>query len=222
LDLFDWVSVQSKHELQPKPEPEPATEPVKRNPSAAKPLPVDVIREALEIDETVPSGLRWKARPRNHFATESGWKIFNARNAGKPAGPRQDVSIYYQVEINGVKYLSHRLVWLLTYGTDPGSLHIDHICADLPLPNVASNLRLASQSQNCRNRKKRSDNSSSVPGVYWDKRLQKWKAQIVVNGKYIYLSLFTNLADAIAARRAAEEKYFGEFSYAASQNLQTA
>lgn len=40
-----------------------------------------------------------------------------------------------------------------------------------------------------------------------------WAAEIVKNGVRHYLGYFKNFDDAVAARKAAEEKYFGEYSY---------
>lgn len=206
-DLFAYAAKQQW-------EPESAKRTTK-----ARPLPAEVIRESLEIDASVPSGLRWRIRPRHHFATERGWKIFNANDAGKPAGRQQGISIYYQVGLHGVPYKTHRIIFFLANGVDPGTLHIDHIRADLPLPNVASNLRLATNAENLRNRGRQINNTSGTPGVDWFAPLQKWRARIKVNGKQIHLGYFDKYDDAVAARRAAEARYFGAFAYAASQSL---
>ena len=188
------------------------------NPKAAIPLPVTVIREALEIDETAPSGLRWNVRPRHHFATKRGWRTWNARYAGRPAGARLVDTIYFNVEINNAPYRSHRAIYLLAYGVDPGANHVDHINPALPLPNVAANLRLATNAENMRNQKKRSNNSSGHPGVVWNKNAGKWQSRITVNGEVIWLGLFTELSNAVAARKASEMRYFGERSFDASRN----
>lgn len=58
-----------------------------------------------------------------------------------------------------------------------------------------------------------SNNTSGVTGVHWDKLNKKWKAQIGYNYKRIQLGSFDNFEDAVAARKQAEEKYFGEYSY---------
>ena len=51
------------------------------------------------------------------------------------------------------------------------------------------------------------NNTSGYTGVKFDKKSQKWIAEINVNYKRIYLGSFHNKEDAIAARKAAEEKY---------------
>lgn len=193
------------------------SEPMKKNPSAAKPLPAELIRELLEIDETVPSGLRWKTRPLHHFKHQQAWKMWNTRYAGKHAGKRKAERIYWAVKIGGALYLTHRIIYLLAHGVDPGSKHIDHIRADLLLPNVVSNLRLATNAENGWNRGRQRNNTSGAAGVYWDKQSNKWQSQIKINGRGKHLGLFVTFDDAITARKAAEARYFGEFSYDASR-----
>lgn len=79
--------------------------------------------------------------------------------------------------------------------------------------NRRNNIRIVTQSQNHMNNSIQSNNTSGVTGVVWQKRLDKWRAQIQINGKLISLGYFKNFDDAVAARKAAEEQYFGEYSY---------
>ena len=55
------------------------------------------------------------------------------------------------------------------------------------------------------------NNSSGVRGVYWQKKQQKWCAQIMFKGKMIYLGSYKSIGEAKMARKRAEQKYFGEF-----------
>lgn len=48
-------------------------------------------------------------------------------------------------------------------------------------------------------------------GVSFYSKSQKWRAQIKISGEAIYLGSFSDIQDAIAAREAAEIKYFGEY-----------
>lgn len=100
----------------------------------------------------------------------------------------------------------HRLI----LGSDAGSC-IDHRDGDR-LNNQCGNLRPATKRQNGSNRKIHRNNSSGVSGVNWHKRIGKWQAQIRVNWERVYLGYFTNFEDAVAARKAAEKMYFGEFA----------
>ena len=217
-DLFNYAAHQQEQVMARKPEP---VEAIKKKRNAAIPLPATMIREALEIDETVPSGLRWRVRPRHHFATERGWKTRNTRDAGRPAGTRQGSTVYFKIGIGGSEYAGHRVVFLLANGVDPGEKSVDHICQALPIPNVASNLRLALHRENLRNQKKHRDNTSGTTGVRLNKKAKKWEAFIVVNYRHVYLGLFADKNDAIDARKAAEVECFGEFSYSASQKINT-
>lgn len=65
------------------------------------------------------------------------------------------------------------------------------------------NCRWATRHQQCANRR---DNNETV-GVCWHKQRTKWLAQIMVRGKQKSLGRFTSYEEAVAARKAAEEKY---------------
>ena len=72
--------------------------------------------------------------------------------------------------------------------------------------NQKYNLRICTRSQNSMNRQ-------NTIGVHWDKSRSKWISKIRKNYKNIFLGRFDNFKDAVKARKQAEEKYFGEFSY---------
>lgn len=102
----------------------------------------------------------------------------------------------------------------------PDDKVVDHINGN-PLDNRKSNLRVVTQQQNMMNQKQRSNNNSGITGVSYCKRLNNWRSEICVNGKSIVLGYFDNFDDAVAARKSAEEKYFGEYSYDNSRNKTT-
>lgn len=98
------------------------------------------------------------------------------------------------------------------------SLYVDHIHGDeSKRDNRKSNLRIATPYQNNVNKRMLDSNTSGVTGISWNKRKDKWEAYIGVNGKRLGLGYFKNFDDAVVARKAAEEKYFGEWSYDNSQ-----
>lgn len=109
-------------------------------------------------------------------------------------------------KINDVYILMHRHIL-----DNPDGI-VDHIFHDKK-DNRKYNLRICSPSQNSMNQILRSDNTSGVKGVNWHSSKNKWRAFIGINGKHIHLGSFTNFEDAVKARKEAEEKYFGEFSY---------
>ncbi|WP_433963645.1 hypothetical protein [Tunturiibacter gelidiferens] len=84
------------------------------------------------------------------------------------------------------------------------------------LDNVRGNLRIATRKQNCRNRRRRTDNVSTFKGVSWNKGASKsgrWRAQIWVNGTNKLIGHFDDPIEAAKAydRRARQEQ--GEFAY---------
>jgi hypothetical protein len=87
----------------------------------------------------------------------------------------------------------------------------DHVDGN-PLNNCRSNLRLATNAENLRNTKKRSDNTSGYKGVHWDKEKQKWGVHIGINGKIKFIGRFTDIEEAREAYKQAAIKYHGEFA----------
>ena len=115
---------------------------------------------------------------------------------------------YLRIRLQSRKYQAHRLAWLYVYGVWPKD-QLDHINRNRS-DNRISNLREVSHKQNHQNRSKPSNNTSGHPGVSWDKRDSKWRAQITHNQKKIHLGSFTTLEEAIAARKAAEKLYWAD------------
>jgi len=103
--------------------------------------------------------------------------------------------------------LLHRLIM----GVEGKSV-IDHINHDTT-DNRRENLRISTYSENMFNAKLRSDNSTGATGVHWSFQRGKWQAEIQVRGKTHHLGFFEDIEDAVVARKAGEEKYFGEYSY---------
>lgn len=96
--------------------------------------------------------------------------------------------------------------YLLSIVQDPG-LEIDHINHDTT-DNRRENLRIASRSENCLNRRLMHLNSSGAIGVYKHTDYSdKWCAQINFNGKREYLGIYDCFDDAVCARKQAELKY---------------
>lgn len=79
--------------------------------------------------------------------------------------------------------------------------------------NRKYNLRIGTYSNNMYNRKTGKNSTSGIVGVNWSKNENKWLARIAYDHKRINLGYFDSFDDAIKARKEAEEKYFGEWSY---------
>lgn len=79
--------------------------------------------------------------------------------------------------------------------------------------NKKDNLRIATNEQNNFNRALQSNNISGITGVRWRNDRKKWDSRISFNNKIINLGLYENFNDAVKARKQAEEKYYGEWSF---------
>lgn len=100
-------------------------------------------------------------------------------------------------------------------------LKVDHIHGRQSRnDNRKYNLRIATNQENTMNAEIKSNNTSGVTGVGWDKRYGKWEARIKKDYKSIHLGYFDVFEDAVRARKEAEKKYFGEFAYDYSQQLE--
>jgi len=133
------------------------------------------------------------------------------RRIGQRAIPGRTVGTfkrhYYTVKLDGKEYILARIIWKWVYGADPHLL-VDHINGN-PKDNRLSNLRLASRSQNAQNRK--SFKGNAVCNVHQVKATGKWRAKIWENGRQCHIGTFDTQEEAIAARRQAEDRIYGEF-----------
>ena len=93
----------------------------------------------------------------------------------------------------------------------PDGLEVDHADGN-PFNNTRDNLRHATRSQNCANRRKFSDCRSVYKGVSWHKRTGKWQVIFTFQGKQRHLGLFTNELDAASAYDDAALEHFGEYA----------
>lgn len=87
----------------------------------------------------------------------------------------------------------------------------DHIDGN-GLNNRRDNLRLSTKTQNSRNCRLSSKNTSGFKGVHYRPDKRKWDAKISVNNKTIFLGYFDTPEEASDAYHAAAIKYFGEFA----------
>lgn len=117
---------------------------------------------------------------------------------------------YAQTTISGKKEYMHIMI---AYRMNLDcSDEIDHKDRNR-LNNQRDNLREATHSQNLANGSMRSSNTSGLIGVSWNKRKQKWAAEITVRYKKIFLGYFDDKIAAGDAYSAAAKLHFGEFSH---------
>jgi hypothetical protein len=176
--------------------------------------PAETLRQLLDYDPAT-GRLTWKERPVSMFAPtkfregirSAGWaqRAWNTRYAGKPAFNCPHGSGHLCGSLGADGFAAHRVAWTIYYGRPPVG-GIDHINGD-GTDNRIENLREASNLENSRNQGVRFDSTTGHTGVCWHKARSKWVAQIGVAGRTIHLGLFNNKADAVAARKAAEQKH---------------
>lgn len=134
------------------------------------------------------------------------WRVNNRVPKTLEAGAQNKSSGYLSVQVHGRLYQVHRVVMLMCYGFYGEGLDVDHI-NHVRNDNRLFNLRFVTRSENNKNQSLSSKNTTGVTGVYFYKRLQKYRAQIRVNQKAIYLGMFDTLEEAAAARAEANLKF---------------
>jgi hypothetical protein len=129
------------------------------------PIPMDEL-ENLELDPTIPSGLRW----------------LEGKRAGKPAGCKSSNG-YYSVFLGpnrskgGRLFKCHRVVWAKSNGTDPAHYLVDHIDRNIH-NNNPENLRIVNDFESIWN------TSKTIFAKGYTKRPNgKYQVRIWVNGK---------------------------------------
>ena len=155
------------------------------------------IRELLEYDRA--TGLfRWrKMQPSKTKTYAPGWFKGN-----------KGIRNYRSLWIDKRRYLAHVIAYVIVVGRWP--IHeVDHRDRD-QANNKWINLRHATRHQNAKNRTVGKNNKTGVRGVttFGD----RFRASIVTNKRYIHLGLYDLIEDAAQVRRAAEQKYYGEFA----------
>ena len=142
-----------------------------------------------------------------HYSSETGafvWRhtVSPTARKGSIAGSKNQCG-YRQIKIDGTTYSASHLAWLYVYGAWPPD-ELDHIDRDRGNNRIA-NLRLASHKQNMENTGLRTNNSSGVTGVSFDRQSGKWKAQIQHFSKKICLGFYQSIDDASVAYTTAKK-----------------
>ena len=133
-------------------------------------------------------------------------KWWNTKYSGKEAGSLEDDG-YIRILINCQPHRAHRLAWLISTGEWPNG-QIDHISGNRA-DNRIENLRSVTNSLNMQNQKKAyptKNSTSQFLGVSWFKQQSRWRADIRVNRKLIYLGLFDREEDAANAYLVAKKR----------------
>jgi hypothetical protein len=128
---------------------------------------------------------------------------------GKSAGCAYSDGYVY-IRFNGKRLLAHRLAWIKVHKQMPDR-QIDHInmCRS---ENRIDNLRLATLTDNNRNRKAQSNNTSGYKGVTFHKGTGRFQAKICVNKRRISLGYFESAERASIAYQKAAKEHHGDFA----------
>lgn len=125
---------------------------------------------------------------------------------------------YALVCFNNKVYRLHRLFILGFENYSICPYVIDHINRNI-LDNRMENLRIVNKQKNEYNEKPlRTNNTSGIKGVLWDKENKKWYAQITYFGKTIKIGRYISKEDAIVARLKSEMLFCGK-EYAPNREL---
>jgi hypothetical protein len=111
-------------------------------------------------------------------------------------GIHKDGNSYY-VRGNTVQSGKRKTIFLHRVVTScPDGFVVDHFNHET-LDNTDQNLRVVTHAENLQNQKGYQRNGSSgIRGVCWDKKSKKWRSSMRINGKLIYLGLFTDIYEA--------------------------
>jgi hypothetical protein len=93
--------------------------------------------------------------------------------------------------------------------------HIDHNTMN----NTRSNLRIASRSENARNRRLGVNSISGLKGAYYFAPTGKWTSGVYVNGRVLHLGYFNTPEEAHAAYIAAALEHYGPYANDGTQSL---
>lgn len=163
-----------------------------RNPAPKSALTLQRLRDVATYDEK--SGhFRWN---RSNRATTKGKIAGHVRGIG-----------YRSITIDGVAFYAHRLAWFWKYSKWPNN-HVDHINGDRD-DNRIENLRDVTPSRNSHNTSKLGPrNTTGFRGVA--KYMDKYIAQMMVDGKRMALSMHDTPEEAAEAYRKKHLELFGE------------
>ena len=140
------------------------------------------VRELLNYDKD--TGIfTWKVSRRNQFT-----------KPGMLAGFK-DTSGYMGIEIDGKRYLSHRLAWFYLYDKWPDD-EIDHINR-VRDDNKIKNLRIVTHYENTKNKGNYKNNTTGFKGVTI--KNNRFTAQITFKGKCRHIGCFETAEQASEA-----------------------
>ena len=110
----------------------------------------------------------------------------------------KDKDGYGKIVIDKKPHIAHRYSYSLAHAQSNSNLVFDHTCRNTACVNPL-HLEVVSIRENTtrgKTSKLNRNKSSRYTGVYWNKALKKWHAQIFINSKKIHLGYFDLEEDA--------------------------
>jgi hypothetical protein len=156
------------------------------------------LREVLDYDPET-GALTWRFR------------LSPNSKLGEPAG-QIGAHGYRKIRLDGKYYPASHLAWFHYYGEPPAKL-IDHKDRDKGNDRI-ENLRLATHSENARNRKGTSLSTTGLKGAARfnsPKNAKKFRSTITIDGKRIHLGQFATAEEAHEAYSKKVAELHGEF-----------
>jgi len=152
------------------------------------------LKEVLDYDP-VTGIFTWKVHRHSHGG---GVKPGDVAGCIDPRG-------YRRIGVLGWNGLAHRLAWFYVKGVWPEA-GLDHRDRNHD-HNAIENLRECDQSRNLQNTSLDGQGSNKFRGVYYDRQRNKWRVQIIVYKKTIYVGQFDSEGEAAAAYLSAKIKH---------------
>lgn len=178
-------------------------------PCQHKPLPSQAhLKSRLDYDPET-GVMTWRER-----GSESHVGRYDVRLAGKVAGTLNHKGYrVVRLTIDGALqgYSSHRLIWMIAYGEDPGENQIDHING-VRDDNRLANIRIATQSENQKNVPAKITNESGYKNVSRRNDSGLYRARITVDGGRVHLGDYATAEEAGSVARKAMIDHYGEFA----------
>ena len=180
-------------------------------------ISIDVLRECFLCDPA-RGLLFWRERPRGHFKDERSWKTWNTSNAGREAFTYCFNNGYKQGRLFDIGITAHRIIWAMTTGS--WAKEIDYINGNRT-DNRIQNLRSVTRTENCHNHSLSRRNKTGVTGVSFCAFTGMWRASITYKRCAKNLGRFDSFADAVSARKCAEEQLGFHPNHGRGKNMQS-
>ena len=155
-------------------------------------------------------------KQKNNYILENGYVKILCKSNGMILEVLLDPEDYEKCEKLGYKITVYKKIKDTTYYAKIKGLSLHRFIMNCPkdkiidhknhngLDNRKCNLRICTYKENNRNRITKSGHT----GVYWNKKMNKWKAELEINHKSHFGGYFNDINEAIQARKKLEQKFW--------------